>query len=281
MNIGFIGVGRMGEPMAANLIAAGWEVSFFDPFATGEKLVASGALRVERVEALADAPVTVSMLPDGPSSFHALEALAAGNPSRGNLHIVMGTVGYAYARRLDEFARARGLRYADAPVSGSVASAAGAQLTAFLGCDADDVAEVSLVVSGMTSKCVHVGGAGAGSTVKLAVNTLIATQNQAIGEAVNLVRASGVDPARAYEAFLGSAAASPYMAYKEAAFLTPFETPVAAPIAVIRKDLQLALELAEGEHCAMPLTEAAAHAIDLAVQVDGADVDMSRVALRI
>ena len=56
MNIGFIGVGRMGEPMAANLIAAGWEVSFFDPFATGEKLVASGALRVERVEALAVLP---------------------------------------------------------------------------------------------------------------------------------------------------------------------------------------------------------------------------------
>jgi 3-hydroxyisobutyrate dehydrogenase-like beta-hydroxyacid dehydrogenase len=245
VRVGFAGLGRMGEPMARCLLAAGFELTLHNRSrARAEPLAQAGARIAETPAALAaDSDVVVTMLA-GPAAVEQVVAgpdglLAGARP--GTVVVEMSTIGPDAARALARRARERGVELLDAPVSGSTPAAAAGTLACFVGGSADALARARPVLKAMTASVVHVGASGAGATVKLGLNTVLAQLNQAIAEALLLAEAEGVERTAMYDALAGSAVGAPYLGYKRAAFLAPGEEDVAFTIAGLGKDVALAL----------------------------------------
>lgn len=269
MLIGFAGLGRMGRPMARNLAAAGHTVIAHDP----AQPELAGLRRAGSVAELAATELTISMLPDGRSTRELVDALAVLAPA-GHLHVVMGTVGPSTVR---ELAADSGLRIVDAPVSGSVDLAESAQITTMVGGSAVQFAMLAPVLAAMTRAQYHVGPVGSGSAAKLAVNAVLAALSQGVAEGLLLAEAGGLDPKVFYDVLRTSAAGAPYVGYKEGAFLDPGSAGVAAPVSLIRKDVGLALELAEEARLTLPGAEAVAAVLDEATDLGLGEADMAQV----
>ncbi|MGV9822613.1 NAD(P)-dependent oxidoreductase [Nocardia xishanensis] len=270
MLIGFAGLGRMGRPMASHLARAGHTVLAYDP------MVESAPERVvltDSVDALAAAPLSISMLPDGEST-HTMVVDGLCNAATGHLHIVMGTVGPDVVR---ELARLPRLEVIDAPVSGSVSMAETASITTMIGATREQYERVRPVLAAMTAAQFHAGRVGAGSVAKLAVNAVLAGLSQAVAEGLLLAEAGQLDLATFYDILRNSAAGAPYVGYKQQAYLAPEATAIAAPVSLIRKDLGLALELAHRHRLTLPGSEAALTVLDDAMAGGLGQADMAEV----
>jgi 3-hydroxyisobutyrate dehydrogenase len=204
----------MGAPMCAALVRAGYQVIATDERAEREPaaLACGAGWRDTPAQAAAAAGVLITMLP-GPqevraamlSKVGALRSLAAGAT-----WIDMSSNSPAAARRVQEQALRRGVEVLEAPVGGGVAAAREGTLQLFVGGEASvvDKHRGMLEVLGDPGRIVHVGGHGAGYTVKLLVNLLWFGQAVATAEALLLGQRAGIDPAVLREALAGSAAAS-------------------------------------------------------------------------
>ena len=137
----------------------------------------------------------------------------------------------------------RGIHLLDAPVSGSVSVAAAGQLFAIVGGDRHVYEQVTHVLDAMTKGHILLGPSGAGAAMKLAVNAMIAVTNESIAETLALAERAGIDAERAYEVRMNGVLASPFLAYKQGAFLAPESEPVAFTSELMLKDLLLAREL--------------------------------------
>ncbi len=282
MKIAFVGIGKMGLPMAGNLLRAGHVVTVFnrtpsrcDPLRDDGATIAESAAEVAR-----DAEVLVTMLADPAaveSQILADESVLAGAPD-GLVWLEMSTIGPTAARAFAERAAAAGTEMLDAPVSGSVAVAEAAGLVAILGGPEAALERARPVLEAMTKAQFHLGDSGAGAAMKLAVNVMIASQTVAISEALVLAEAAGIERADAYEVIAAGALASPFVDYKKAAFLDPDGVPAAFALDLMRKDLKLAL--AQGEAAGLPLfgAGASAEAVTVAAGLEGGDEDLVRVA---
>jgi 3-hydroxyisobutyrate dehydrogenase-like beta-hydroxyacid dehydrogenase len=278
VKVGFIGLGRMGMPMARQLLRAGFPLTVYNRTASRALLLGGdGAAVVEspaEVAALSD--VVITMLADG----DAVDAVVSGpngvlSAARAETVLVdMSTIGPVVARRLAADAGRRGVRMLDAPVSGSVSAAESASLTTIVGGEREVFERVCPVLAAMTTRQLWLGVSGAGAAMKLALNGLIAATNQAVAEALVIAEACGIDPAQAYEAISTSAAGSRFVDYKREAFLRPGDSDVAFTLALLHKDLALYQEL--GDAVGVPLVSAAAASSALhaarASQGDGADM---------
>src|SRR4051794_13267128 len=211
-SVGFIGLGIMGGPMAANLVRAGFDVVGYNRSpGKVDRLVDQGGRGAGSVaEAVRDADVVVTVLPDSSD----VEAVALGaegvfaNARPGLLYIDMSTIRPATARTVAEAGRKVDIRVLDAPVSGGEQGAIDGTLSVMVGGAADDVAAARPVLDAVGSTIVHVGPCGAGQTVK-AANQLIAAGNiQLVAEAIVLLEASGVDTEAATSALGGGLAGS-------------------------------------------------------------------------
>lgn len=280
--IAFIGLGRMGLPMARRVLAAGHSLVVYNRMpGRATPLVAEGAVERDTPRAAArGAEFVITMVSDAAAAeavyLGADGALADLEP--GAVALDMSTIGPAAARRLAAAATERGIGFLDAPVSGSTATAAAGQLTAMVGGPAETLERARPVLSAMTKAQYHLGPAGAGAAMKLALNTVIALTNQAIAECLVLAEAAGIAPATAYEVLANSAVASPFVAYKRAAFLAPESTPAAFTTDLMRKDLALALDLAREVRVQVPATRATADALALASRQGLGDADMASIA---
>ncbi|MEU6187580.1 NAD(P)-dependent oxidoreductase [Nocardia sp. NPDC047038] len=270
MLIGFAGLGRMGRPMVEHLAAAGHTVLAYDP------IVAQSPQSVTLVDtpaALAATEMSISMLPDGAATRALIvDGLPAVAP--GHLHIVMGTVGPVVVR---ELAAQSWVEVIDAPVSGSVSMAEIASITTMVGATTAQFERARPVLAAMTAAQFHAGPVGSGSTAKLAVNAVLAELSQAVAEGILLAEAGQLDPATFYDILASSAAGAPYVGYKQQAYLAPETTPVAAPVSLIRKDLGLALELAQRQQLNLPGARAALAVLDDAIAAGLAQADMAQV----
>jgi 3-hydroxyisobutyrate dehydrogenase-like beta-hydroxyacid dehydrogenase len=206
--------------------------------------------------------------PDG-----ALAALAPGA-----VVVEMSTIGPQAARRLAAAAGERGVDLLDAPVSGSVTMAEAAKLTTMVGGPAEALERARPVLEAMTARQVHVGPSGTGAAMKLALNAVIALTNEAVGEALALAEATGIDRAVAYDVLASSAVASPFVQYKRDAYLDPEGAPVAFSVTLMQKDLALALALARDHAVPLPALAAAGEVLSLARRQGLGDADLSRVA---
>jgi 3-hydroxyisobutyrate dehydrogenase-like beta-hydroxyacid dehydrogenase len=190
----------------------------------------------------------------------------------------MSTVAPATVRALEPLVTAAGGTLLDAPVSGSVPVVQRGELTVMVGGDAAALDRARPVLAAFARQVFHLGGLGAGATVKLAVNSIVHALNQAVAEALVLAEKAGVDRAKAYEVFANSAAAAPFVLYKQPAFLHPETTPPAFLLDLAAKDLELITALAAEVGARMDLTEAGRRLMDEARAAGLGGSDMSVLA---
>jgi 3-hydroxyisobutyrate dehydrogenase len=216
-HIAFVGLGRMGSPMCAALVKAGYHVTATDERADCKTAaVACGATwRDTPADAAATADVLITMLP-GPCEVRAAMLGDAGAlkglPARATW-IDMTSNSPAAARPIQDQAVTQGVAVLEAPVGGGIAAARAGDLQLFVGGQADVVERhrALLEVLADPARIVHVGGHGAGYTVKLLVNLLWFGQAVATAEALLLGQRAGIDPTVLQHALAGSSAASAFI----------------------------------------------------------------------
>lgn len=271
----------MGVPMARNIAAAGFPLTVYNRTPKRcQPLVEAGAdLAVTPRELGSKSEIVITMLADAAAVGDVLVGdEGAVDPASPGAVVDMSTTGPVAARRLAKEVAARGWSWADAPVSGSTALAEQATLTTMVGAEPEIYERVAPVLDAMTGARYRLGGPGAGAAMKLALNLMIAASTEAVSEALVLAERSGIEREDAYEVIANSAVASPFVAYKRAAFLDPAGEPVAFSLDLMRKDLDLVISLADELGLALRAAAAASEGIALAAERCGGDQDLVRVA---
>ncbi|TWS21364.1 3-hydroxyisobutyrate dehydrogenase [Tsukamurella asaccharolytica] len=191
--IGFIGMGHMGLPMAANLVRAGRHVLGFDLVPAARVRAAEAGIRVvDAVTDAADASTVITMLPSG---AHVHDAYASGllDAARpGTMFLDCSTISVADAARAHDLAVAAGHRSVDAPVSGGVGGAEAGTLSFMVGGDPADHAAVSPLLSEMGAKIFHCGPPGSGQAAKICNNMILGVSMLAVSEAFVLAEKLGL-----------------------------------------------------------------------------------------
>ncbi|MHB1165834.1 MAG: NAD(P)-dependent oxidoreductase [Candidatus Nanopelagicales bacterium] len=279
-SVAVLGIGRMGAAMSSRLVDAGHSVSVWNRSpAAGEALAARCAVRVAATpaEAVAGAELVISILANGAVTEAVLldpAVLAALAP--GTVVCDLGTSGVATAHRLGAALSSQGARFVDSPVSGSVPTVLAGQLLVMASGGPEGVAAASPVLAAFAKKVAYLGPAGRGQAMKLAVNLVVFALNSAVGEALALARAAGVDPSDAYDVLQDSVVAAPLVRYKRAAFLDP-DAPVAMSLDLALKDLDLITGFAEELGSPVPATRAVRDEVADACAAGYGDRDMAQV----
>ncbi|MGL5565780.1 MAG: 3-hydroxyisobutyrate dehydrogenase, partial [Plesiomonas sp.] len=262
--IGFIGLGNMGGPMAANLARAGHRVQVFDLVAQNiECAIAAGCIATgDAREAVTGCEVVISMLPAGEHVrdlwLSEGQDLLAALPV-GALVIDCSTIDVESVRQVGEAARARGLRFIDAPVSGGVAGAAAGTLTFIVGGDAADFEAAKPLLACMGQNLFHAGTLGAGQIAKMCNNMLLAIHMAGTAEALALGVKEGLDPA-VLSTIMGKSSGNNWSLERYNPWPGVMENVPAARnyqggfmTRLMVKDLGLAMALAEHGHSAVPM----------------------------
>jgi 3-hydroxyisobutyrate dehydrogenase-like beta-hydroxyacid dehydrogenase len=258
--VGMIGLGLMGKPMAANFLKAGFSLVVWNRTgAKAEELLRAGAkLAGTPREAAAASDVLLTIVSDPP----ALEAVlwgdmgALGGLRRGSTYIDSSTVAPALSRRIAAACAERGVEFLDAPVTGGTWGAEKGELVFMVGGKQETLEGVAPVLGALGKRWFYLGPHGAGETVKLAMNMILALQVDALAEALALVIAGGVPGERLVEVMQSSMARSPLLDIKAPMMLERKYAP-SFPLRLMHKDLGLALDLANQLGVALPATAAA------------------------
>ncbi|MTI17384.1 3-hydroxyisobutyrate dehydrogenase [Rhodobacteraceae bacterium RKSG542] len=285
--IGFIGLGNMGGPMAANLVKAGHKVLGFDLSAEAvERHVAAGGVAASSArEAATNVDVVVTMLPAGKhvrSIYLGDEGLVS-TANTGTLFIDSSTIDVDSSRAVAADATAAGMHMVDAPVSGGAVGAAAGTLTFMVGGSDEAMALARPFLDIMGKSIVHAGDAGAGQAAKICNNMLLGISMIGTCEAFVLAEKLGLDPEKLYEISSTSSG--------QCWSLTSY-CPIPGPVpsspannsykpgfaaAMMLKDLKLAQEASDSSGAATPMGARAAELYDLFCNSDGEKVDFSGI----
>jgi 2-hydroxy-3-oxopropionate reductase len=257
--VGFVGLGVMGQPMAANLLGADYDVIVHNrTTAAQEELVALGARSAESPADVArEARIVITMLADDA----AVRAVVLGpggvleGAGDGSLVIDMSTVTPALSRELAEAGAARGVRLLDAPVSGGDVGARDGTLSIMVGGEADDVERARPLLEVLGSSVIHVGAAGAGQVVKACNQVLVAITIAGVSEALVLGSKLGAEPEAIIDVLSRGLAGNRVMEVRRSNFLQHDFTP-GFKVDLHHKDLEIALHSGGHENVALPLTAA-------------------------
>jgi 3-hydroxyisobutyrate dehydrogenase-like beta-hydroxyacid dehydrogenase len=284
--IGFAGLGRMGRPMAQQLVDAGFALTVYNRTASVAEAFArsTGAQLATEPRRLAeDSGVVVLMLADGNAVLSLLDGdtgLLAGI-SAGDVVVDMGTSGVEHTAAARQRLADLGAQLVEAPVSGSVASAETRKLL-IMAAGAPEAVEVALpVLRGIADNVMAIGGPGTGAAMKLAVNDVLFAINQAIAEALVLAERSGIERSVAYDVFASSAVAAPVVHYRRNVFEHPESAPVTFPIDLVIKDLELVEALADRVNAAMPQAAANLASMRAAADAGFGAADMGQLAVHL
>lgn len=261
--IGFLGLGNMGAPMAANLVKAGHAVSGFDPVAAArERLAAAGGAPAGSIaEAVSQAEVVISMLPEGRHvrSAYLEPAGVLESAPPGALLIDCSTIDVATARAVAEAASARGFAMLDAPVSGGVGGATAGTLTFMVGGDPAAFERGRPILEAMGKAVIHAGPSGNGQAAKICNNMMLGIQMISVCEAMALAEKLGLSHQTLFEI----ASKSSGQCWSLTSYC-PVPGPVPSSpanrgytpgftVAMMRKDLKLAQEAAQAVGARTPL----------------------------
>ncbi|TYB66145.1 2-hydroxy-3-oxopropionate reductase [Nonomuraea sp. PA05] len=254
MNIGFVGLGIMGSPMAANLLKAGYVVTGYDVSAERvEQLVALGGKGAAGVvDAVAGADVVITMLPDSPQ-VEAVAPLVIEYARPNLLYVDMSTIKPETSRWVAREAAKVGVRALDAPVSGGERGAIDGTLSIMAGGAPGDFEAARPVLERLGVTVVHVGPAGAGQTVKAANQLVVGGIYGLVSEAIVLLEASGVDPAPGLDVLAGGLAGSRILELKRHTMVKREFAP-GFRIDLHHKDMGIALAAAREAGVSLPLT---------------------------
>lgn len=278
MQIGLIGLGYMGKPMARNLAAAGAKMTVHNRSrASVDELVAEGMAPASSAKDVAEASdIIITMLTD----TTAVQAVMTGSEgvmaglSAGKLVIDMGTTKVPDTRALAEFAAEKGAMYVDAPVSGGTIGAENGTLTIMAGGDEDAFARAQPVLAVLGERITHVGPVGTGQVAKAANQVIVGLNIGAVAEALALARRAGADPAKVREALSGGFADSRILEVHGQRMIDNAFAP-GAKSTIQRKDMDQALELAGQLGLEMPATSLSRDLYDKLIAAGDGDLDHS------
>jgi 3-hydroxyisobutyrate dehydrogenase-like beta-hydroxyacid dehydrogenase len=277
--VGFIGQGLMGRPMALNLLKAGFEVVVWNRTRSkSEELAKSGARAAATArEAAAAADVLVIIVSDPPAVESILwgeGALEAMRP--GAVLVDSSTISPALEQRIAAACAQRGVESLDAPVTGGTWGAEKGELVFMVGGKEETLKHAEPVLGAMGKKWFHLGSHGAGQTVKLAMNLLLALEVQALAEAMALVEGSGVPAEKLIGVMQASMARAAVLDIKAPMILNHDYTP-SFPLRLMHKDLGLALELANQTGVPLPACASSRETYNAVKGTTKQDVDYAAV----
>jgi 3-hydroxyisobutyrate dehydrogenase len=247
--VGFVGLGRMGVPMAARLASGGFTVRGYDAVADARsRASAAGVPVVDSLDSAVDAEVVVLMLPDS-SVVQAVVSDASFALRPGTLLVDMGSSEPMATRALGESFAEAGVRMVDAPVSGGVKGAEEGRLTIMAGGSAEDV-EAARPLLSLLGKVVHAGPLGAGDAAKALNNLLSATHLWVTSEAILVGQRFGIDPEVLLSVFNGSSGRSGSTENKWPNFILPGGYDSGFALRLMLKDMRIATDLARS--CGLP-----------------------------
>jgi 3-hydroxyisobutyrate dehydrogenase len=280
--VAFVGLGRMGRPMAARLVENGYEVTGYDASEQIRAAVAEEGMVRVAADATATAEGCSVVILMVPTSAVVEAILIEGGMldalDPGTLVIDMSSSQPMVTRRLHELAAQKGHAYVDAPVSGGVRGAVAGELTVMIGGEDEDVARAWPVIETMGKKLLHVGPPGAGHALKALNNLLSATHMLATSEAIAAGRRFGLDPEVMLEAINGSSGKSFSTELKFPKFVLPGTYDSGFGLRLMAKDMGIAVELAEQMGSPAALGEQAVEHWNRAAADLAADADHTEIA---
>jgi 3-hydroxyisobutyrate dehydrogenase-like beta-hydroxyacid dehydrogenase len=286
--IGLIGLGLMGRPMGMNLLKAGHALTVWNRTAgRADELVAAGAaLAKSPRQAAADCDVLLTVVSDPPAlegvlwgetntkdgkSDGALAALKSGS-----IYIDCSTVSPMLARKIAGACAERGVRFLDAPMTGGDWGAKKGELVFMVGGDEGTLKDAEPIFEVLGKKWFHLGPNGAGQTIKLAMNLILALQVDALAEALALVTTAGLAGEKLVEVMQASMARSGVLDVKAPNLLKGEYMP-SFPLRLMLKDINLALELAKSLGVELPAAAAAQTTYNAVKVASKEDLDYSAV----
>ena len=282
MKIAVIGLGTMGEPMAANLIKAGFEVVVYNRTASkADGLQKLGATRAGTpAAAAADVEIILVCVSDTPDVEHVMLAADTGlinGVEDGALIIDCSSIAPEATREIAKQFRAKGVGYVDAPVSGGSEGAIKGTLTIMCGGSEEDFERAQPVLQVIGAKVTRIGPVGCGQIAKVANQVAITGTFMALAEALTLAYRAGADPERVVEAIGGGVAGSWILNNRSQKMLDD-EYPLGFRLRLHRKDLGIALETARQFKVPVPIASLVATIEDGLIAQGYGDEDMSNLA---
>lgn len=278
--VGLIGLGLMGRPMGMNLLKAGYSLTVWNRTAArGDELIAAGAKFAKSPQEVAAASDFLLTIVSDPSAVEAVlwgPGGAMQSLKEGSIYVDSSTVSPALARKIAASCAERSVRFLDAPVTGGDWGARKGELVFMIGGDAQTLKEAEPILSVMGKKLFHLGPHGAGQTIKLAMNLILALQVDALAEALALVTRAGVPGEKLVEVMQSSMARSGVLDVKAPNLLKGEYVP-SFPLRLMHKDLGLALDLANQLGVALPATAVAREIYNSVKGAAKEDLDYSAV----
>ena len=276
-DIGFIGLGIMGKPMAGHLLAAGHRLYVYARKRVPQEIADAGAIACASSKDVSQkSEIVITMLPDTPQVAEVLfgqQGVAAGL-SAGKLVIDMSSISpietKEFARRIGEL----GCEYVDAPVSGGEVGAKAATLTIMVGATPQGFERAKPLFEKMGKNITHVGGHGDGQTTKVANQIIVALNIEAVGEALLFASKAGADPVKVRQALMGGFASSRILEVHGERMINRTFDP-GFRIALHQKDLNLALSAARDMGVSLPNTATAQELFNACAANGGAAWDHS------
>src|SRR5689334_21991082 len=277
MNVGFIGLGIMGRPMACNLAKGGNKVHAYDHKPVPGPLLELGAIACGSAKEVAQkSEVVITMVPDTP---HVASALfdaggVAEGLSPGKIVVDMSSISPLDTKEFAKRIEALGCRYLDAPVSGGEVGAKAGSLTIMVGGPRETFEQVKPLFELMGKNITLVGGNGDGQTCKVANQIIVALNIEAVAEALLFASKAGADPAKVRQALMGGFASSRILeVHGERMIKRTFDP--GFRIELHQKDLNLALEGARALSLSLPNTASAQQLFNVCAAHGGARWDHS------
>lgn len=281
MNIGFIGLGIMGKPMARNLIKAGHRLTAYDISRESlEEIVAAGAeVGKSAGDVASRSEVTITMVPDGPD----VEAAVLGpegaleGAGTGSIIVDMSSISPLVAQKVGKACVEKEVEFLDAPVSGGEPKAVEGTLAIMAGGSREAFDRVLPLFLVMGSSAVLTGPVGAGNVTKLANQIMVAVNIAAMGEALVLAAKAGLDPDVVYNAVKGGLAGSAVLDAKAPMVISRNFKP-GFRIRLHQKDLRNALLAAEAMKVPLPFTSLVQQVLVSLMNSGRGDLDHSAIA---
>ena len=258
MQIGFIGLGAMGKPMARQLLAAGHELRVYDVvLAAVEAFAAQGCQGCGSPREAADGSrVIFASLPNSKIVGQVMrgENGVFAGASEGAVVVDLSSVDPHSTRRLADEAAAKGISYLDAPVSGGVSGAEAGTLTIMVGGDDQGFRTIEPLLRTIGKKIIHVGDVGSGDAVKIVNNMLLGINMAALAEALSLGKRLGLKPETMYEIIGESSGRSYALEAKMPNFILKDNFKPGFSIDLQYKDLGLGIDTAKALGVPLPVT---------------------------
>jgi 3-hydroxyisobutyrate dehydrogenase-like beta-hydroxyacid dehydrogenase len=275
--VGIIGLGRMGLPIARNLIDRGFRVTGYRRHPTPELAQAGGTQAASPAEAAARADVIVSIVPEAGD----VEQIVRGDNGTlttlrpGTVHIEMSTVDVTRKAALRDATRARGGDLLDAPISGTPSMVAPRLATTFASGDRASVDKVKDVLDAISGRWVYTGPFGTGAQLKYIANLLLAVHTAAAAEALALARRTGLDLGLVQQTLDDSIASSAIWRQRGPVMAKRAWTPAPGPVATLHPILEQIEACAASSRLPTPVFAAAKAVFDQALADGCGDLDIA------